>query len=292
MLNFDTLLYSVEDGIATITLNRPERMNALTLPMVSDLLAVFDRTDADDAVRAVIVTGAGERAFCAGADLSQGEATFAYQHKSGPEQRLVVNGIYRDSGGRIALRIFDSLKPVIGAVNGVAVGFGATVLLPMDIRIAADTARFGFVFVRRGILPETASTWFLPRVVGISTALEWCYSGRLVGAEEALQRNLVNALHPPTELMTAARTLARSFVENSAPVAVSLTRQMMWRMLGSDHPMEAHKIESRALTARGQSADAKEGISAFMEKRSPQFSEQVSRDMPDFYPWWNERKFE
>jgi enoyl-CoA hydratase/carnithine racemase len=292
MPTFDTLLYSIEDGIATITLNRPERMNALTLPMVSELLSVFDHTDADDAVRAVIVTGAGDRAFCAGADLSQGEATFAYQHKSGPEERLVVNGIYRDSGGRIALRIFDSLKPVIGAVNGVAVGFGATVLLPMDFRIAADTARFGFVFVRRGILPETTSTWFLPRLVGISTALEWCYSGRLVGAQEALQRNLVSALHPPTELMAAARALARSFIDSSAPVAVSLTRQMMWRMLGSDHPMEAHMIESRGLTARGSSADAKEGISAFMEKRSAHFPDKVSSDMPGFYPWWQERKFE
>jgi enoyl-CoA hydratase/carnithine racemase len=292
MPKFDTLLYSVEDGIATITLNRPDRMNALNLLMVSELLAVFDHTDADDAVRAVIVTGAGDRAFCAGADLSTGEDTFAYQHKSGPEQRLIVNGVYRDSGGRIALRIFNSLKPVIGAVNGAAVGFGATVLLPMDIRIAADTARFGFVFVRRGILPETTSTWFLPRIVGISTALEWCYAGRLVGSPEALQRNLVSAVHPPTELMAAARALARSFLESSSPVAVSLTRQMMWRMLGSDHPMEAHKIESRGLTARGNSADAKEGISAFVEKRSAHFPDRVSSDMPSFYPWWQEREFE
>jgi enoyl-CoA hydratase/carnithine racemase len=292
MPTFETLQYSVEDAIATITLNRPDRMNALNLTMVSELLRVFDYTDADDAVRAVIVTGAGDRAFCAGADLSTGGDTFSYQNSKEPQQRLVVNGIYRDSGGRIALRIFDSLKPVIGAINGAAVGFGATVLLPMDMRICADTARFGFVFVRRGILPETTSSWFLPRVVGISTALEWCYSGRLVGSQEALQRNLVSAVHAPNELMAAARAVALRCFENSSPVAVSLTRQMMWRMLGCDHPMEAHKIESRGLTSRGSSADAKEGISAFVEKRPAQFPDRVSSDMPAFYPWWQERKFE
>jgi len=292
MPRFESLLYAVEDGIATITLNRPEKLNALNLAMVDDLLAVFDHTDRDDDVGAVIVTGAGERAFCAGADLSMGGSTFAYAAQSAEDRRVVVNGVYRDSGGRIALRIFESLKPVIGAINGAAVGFGATLLLPMDVRIATDGARFAFLFVRRGIVPETASTWFLPRIVGISTALDWCYSGRFVAAQEALERRLLSAVHPPGGLLQAARSLARSWLDTSAPVSVALTRQMMWQMLASAHPMDAHQVESRAMTARGASADAREGVTAYTEKRTPRFPGRVSHDMPEFFPWTAPRQFE
>lgn len=288
----DHLLYSVEDGIATITLNRPDRMNAVTYPMLVDLLAIFDRIDADDEVKAVIVTGAGDRAFCAGADLSTGGKTFDYKNRPELSERPMVNGVYLDTGGRVTLRIFESLKPIIAAINGAAVGFGATFVLPMDVRIASDKARFSYLFGRRGLVPEAASAWFLPRVVGISTALEWTYSGRMVGVDEALQNGLVRSLHPEAELLAAARELAHSFVDDTAPVSAALTRQMMWRMLGADHPMEAHKIDSRAITARGQSKDIAEGIAAYSEKRRPRFPDRVSEDMPPFFPWWRPRKFE
>lgn len=288
----DHLLYSVEDGIATITLNRPDKMNAVTYPMLLDLLAMFDRTDADDEVKAVIVTGAGDRAFCAGADLSTGRNTFDYKNRPELSERPKVNGVYLDTGGRVTLRIFDSLKPIIGAINGATVGFGATFVLPMDIRIASDNARFSYVFGRRGLVPEAASAWFLPRVVGISTALEWTYSGRMVGADEALQTGLIRSLHPQAELLAAARDLAHSLIDDTAPVSAALTRQMMWRMLGADHPMEAHKVDSRAVTARGQSKDIAEGIAAYAEKRRPRFPDRVSEDMPSFFPWWFARQFE
>jgi len=290
--DFESILYEVEDGIATITLNRPDKMNAMTFGMGLELIEAFDRTDADDRVKAVIVTGAGDRAFCAGADIGGGSGSFDYANRTDMTERPMVNGIYPDTGGRVALRIFDSLKPVIGAVNGVAAGFGATVLCAMDIRIAADSARFGYVFVRRGLVPETCASWFLPRIVGISTALDWCYSGRIVPAEEALRKNLVSALHPQDRLMDEARSIARSYMENSAPVSVALTRQMMWKMLGADHPMEAHKADSRGITARGKSADVREGIASFQEKRAPVFPDRVSTDMPDFFPWWERREFE
>jgi enoyl-CoA hydratase/carnithine racemase len=293
MADYETLLYSLSDGIATVTLNRPERMNCATLGMMKDLLKVIDRTDADDEVKAVVVTGAGDRAFCAGADLSSAStATFDYAARSDQGERPVVNGIYRDTGGLVTLRIFDSLKPVIGAVNGVAVGFGATFLLAMDIRVASTTARFGYPFVRRGIVPEAAAAWFLPRIVGISTALEWSYSGRLFPAAEALERRLVRSLHEPQELLPAAYAIAREIADNASPVSIALTRQMMWRMLGASHPMEAHKIDSRAVQERGRSTDGKEGIVAFMEKRSPIFSGRVSRDLPCFFPWWTNPEFE
>lgn len=288
----NTILYAVEDGIATITLNRPQQMNSLTYEMALELVAAFDRTDADDAVKAVIVTGAGDRAFCAGADISGGENTFSFDKRSDQPGKEMVNGVYRDSGGLVALRIYDSLKPVIGAINGVAAGFGATVLLPMDVRIAADHARFGFVFARRGIVPETASSWFLPRIVGISQALDWCYSGRVFDAQEALGARLVSALHPGGDLLAAARAIARSYIDNSAPVSVALTRQMLWKMLGADDPMEAHRIDSRGVMARGKSSDAREGIVSFQEKRPPAFADRVSSDMPDFFPWWRKRPFE
>jgi enoyl-CoA hydratase/carnithine racemase len=289
---FETILYDVQDGIATISLNRPERMNAFTYGMMGDLLAAFDASDADDQVRAVIVTGAGDRAFCAGADLGSGQKTFDFASRSDQGKRPRVNGVYPDSGGRVALRMFDSLKPIVGAINGAAVGFGASFILPMDIRIASEGARFGYVYARRGIVPESACAWFLPRVVGITTALEWCYSGRLVGAREALERGLVRSVHPPQQLLEAARALAVELMSRSAPVSLALTRQMLWRMLGADHPIEAHKIDSRGVMTRGRSADAKEGVSSFAEKRTAEFPDRVTRDMPEFFPWWPQRRFE
>ena len=290
--SLETVLYSVEDGIATITLNRPDKLNAFTVKMRDELVSLFDETDSDDAVRAVIITGAG-RAFCAGADLSSGGKTFDYASRGdAAREALRVGDVYRDGGGVTTLRIFKSLKPVIGAINGAAVGIGVTMQLPMDIRLASTDARFGFVFARRGIVPEAASSWFLSRVVGMQTALEWCYTGRVFNAQEALERGLVRSLHAPADLLPAARALAREIADNTAPVSVALTRQMLWRMAGADHPMQAHRIDSRAIQARGQSADAREGVSSFLEKRQPVYPDKVSRDMPAFFPWWDEPPFE
>lgn len=289
---FETLLYSVEDGIATITLNRPDRMNAFTAQMMLDLIAAFDATDADDEVKVVIVTGAGERAFCAGADLGSGGNTFDYAARGeAAREEAKVGDVYRDGGGRVTLRIYDSLKPVIAAVNGAAVGIGVTMQLPMDIRLASTNARFGFVFARRGITPEAASSWFLPRVVGMQTALEWCYTGRVFPAQEALDKGLVRSLHAPEDLMPAARALAREIADNVAPVSIALTRQMLWRGAGFDHPMEAHKADSRAIMARGASADAREGVTSFLEKRTPSYPNKVSSDLPDIWPEWKRREF-
>ena len=289
--SFETLIYSVEDGIATITLNRPEKLNAFTARMMKDLIEAFDLTDADDAVKAVIVTGSG-RAFCAGADLSGGGGTFDRSSPQAVEREEgKVGEVYRDGGGRVTLRIFESLKPVIAAVNGPAVGIGVTMQLPMDIRIASTDARFGFVFARRGITPEAASSWFLSKVVGISTALEWCFTGRVFPAQEALDRGLVRSLHAPEDLLPAARALAREIADNTAPVSVALTRQMLWRMAGADHPMEAHKADSRAIQSRGGAGDAKEGVSAFLEKRTPSYPNKVSTDLPDIWPEWKPREF-
>ena len=288
----DTLLYRVDDGIATVTLNRPDKLNAFTARMRDELIAVFDETDADDAVRAVIVTGAG-RAFCAGADLSSGGQTFDYAaRKEAARDENLVGGVYRDGGGMATLRMFKSLKPVIGAINGAAVGIGMTMQLPMDIRLASTDARFGFVFARRGITPEAASSWFLPRLVGMQTALEWCFTGRVFGADEALARGLVRSVHAPADLLPAARALAREIADNTAPVSIALTRQMLWHMAGADHPMRAHRVDSRAIQARGRSADAKEGVGSFLDKRAPVYPDRVSTDMPDFFPWWDEPAFE
>ena len=288
---FETLLFDVEDGIATITLNRPDKLNAFTAQMMLDMIAAFDATDADDAVKAVIVTGAG-RGFCAGADLSSGGQTFDYAARGeSARDEAKVGDVYRDGGGRVTLRIFDSLKPVICAVNGAAVGIGVTMQLAMDIRIASTEARFGFVFARRGITPEAASSWFLPRLVGISTALEWSYSGRVFPASEAKDRGLVRSLHAPEDLLPAARAIAREIIDNTAPVSIALTRQMMWRMLGASHPMEAHKADSRAIQARGQAADAREGVSSFLEKRTPTYPNHVSNELPDIWPTWTPPKF-
>lgn len=287
-----TLQYSVDDGIATITLHRPDKLNAFTPQMRDELLAAFDETDADDAVRAVIVTGAG-RAFCAGADLSSGGQTFDYAARQvAAREELKVGDVYRDGGGMVTLRIYKSLKPVIGAINGPAVGIGMTMQLPMDMRLASTEARFGFVFARRGITPEAASSWFLPRLVGMQTALEWCFTGRVFPAQEALERGLVRSLHAPDELLPAARALAREIADHSAPVSVALTRQMLWRLAATEHPMMAHRVDSRAIQTRGASADAREGVSAFLDKRAPVWPARVTTDMPEFFPWWDEPRFE
>lgn len=287
---------ALADRILTITLNRPDKLNAFTYQMMRELVAAFDRADSDDAVRAVIVTGAG-RGFCAGADLSQGAATFDYENRADrPDKQGAAPGgdvdwndpRLRDSGGLLTLRIFNCLKPVIAAVNGAAVGVGVTMQLPMDIRIASTEARFGFVFARRGIVPEACSSWFLPRLVGIQTATEWCYTGRVFGADEALARGLVSRVVPPADLLPAAQALAREIAENTAPVSIALTRQMLWRMLGAAHPMEAHRVDSRAVFARGRTEDAKEGVMSFLEKRPPHYPVTVSEGMPPFFPWWQE----
>lgn len=278
----------VADGIAVIRLNRPDKMNAMTRAMVEEIIAMLDALDRDDAVRAVIFTGTGA-AFCAGADLAAGARTFDYDAHAERSGNGVPVG--RDGGGMLTLRLFSFLKPVIGAVNGAAVGLGATMLLPMDIRIAADTAKVGFVFARRGIVPEAASSWFLPRLVGISTALEWCYSGRLVPAAEGLERGLFRSVHKADELLDAAYGLAQSLTRESAPVSVAVTRQMMWRMMGASHPMEAHRADSRGVFLRGRSDDAREGIQAFLDKRDAAFPDRVSTDLPDIFPGWREPEF-
>jgi enoyl-CoA hydratase/carnithine racemase len=283
--SYDTIRYDVEDGILTLTLNRPDKLNAFTGEMLAEMIDAFDRADADDEVRCIIVTGAG-RAFCAGADLSSGGNTF---DADGRDDR--PSGLRPDGGGLLTLRIFDLTKPVIAAVNGPAVGVGVTMTLPMDIRLAADTARFGFVFARRGIVPEACSSYFLPRVVGISQALEWCYSGRVFPAAEALAGGLVRAVHAPEALLPAARAIGREIADNTSAISVTLIRQMMWRMLGADHPMEAHRIDSRGVYFTGRSADAREGVEAFLQKRPARFPGKVTRDLPEFFPWWEQREF-
>ncbi|KQW72909.1 enoyl-CoA hydratase [Phenylobacterium sp. Root77] len=289
--SFETLGYGVEDGVATITLNRPEKLNAFNTQMMKDLIAAFDVTDADDDVRAVIVTGAG-RAFCAGADLSAGGETFDYEKRGGEDKAARTReGVQRDGGGLVSLRIYDSLKPVIGAINGPAVGVGVTMQLPMDIRMASTEARFGLVFARRGLNPEAASSWFLPRLVGVQTALEWCYTGRVFPAQEAFDHGLVRSLHAPDELLPAARALAREIAENTAPVSIALTRQLLWRMAGASHPMEAHRADSRGIQTRGAMADAREGVMSFLEKRPPSFPNKVSSDLPDIWEHWSAPSF-
>ena len=277
----------VQDHVLTITLNRPDKLNAFTREMRDDLIQAFDKSDADDDVRAVIVTGAG-RGFCAGADLSAGEDTFNYAQRA---DRDPEDG-RRDGGGRVTLRIYNSIKPVIAAVNGPAVGVGVTMQLPMDIRLASTNARFGFVFSRRGVVPEACSSYFLPRLVGISQALTWAYSGRVFSADEALKGGLVSEVLAPEDLLPRARELAAEIAENTSAVSCAMIRQMMWRMLGADHPMEAHKIDSRGMKAMGAAPDVKEGVMAFLEKRPAEFSMKPSKDMPEFYPWWEEREFE
>ena len=277
----------VDDGIATITLDRADKMNAFTERMRIEILDALDRTDADDDVRAVIFTGAG-RAYCAGADLSSGEETFS----RGGSPVIGVNGVPRDGGGTVSLRILESLKPVIGAINGAAVGVGVTMTLPMDVRLASTAARFGFVFARRGIVPEAASSWFLPRLVGISRAMEWAASGEVFDAEEALAGGLVRSLHEPDDLLPAARELAHQMTAKSAPVSVAATRKMMWRMLGADHPMAAHRVDSRAIATRGRSADVREGIASFFDRRDPVFTDRVSDGFDAIFEEWDNPSFD
>ncbi len=289
--SFETLAYDVTDGVATVTLNRPDRLNAFNTQMMKDLIAVFDETDGDDAVKAVIVTGAG-RGFCAGADLASGGDTFDYDKRGGEDQAARQrDGVQRDGGGLVTLRIYDSLKPVIGAINGPAVGVGVTMQLPMDIRLASTEARFGLVFARRGLNPEAASSWFLPRLVGVQTALEWCYTGRVFPAQEAFDKGLVRSLHAPDELLPAARALAREIVDNTAPVSIALTRQLIWRMAGASHPMEAHRADSRGIHLRGRMGDAREGVTSFLEKRPAAFPNKVSSDLPDIWDHWTAPTF-
>ena len=291
MPTFETLLYDVQDGVCTITLNRPEKLNAFNTQMMKDMIAAFDATDADDAVRVVIVTGAG-RAFCAGADLSAGAETFNYDAQDALHREARMReGVQRDGGGLLTLRIFESLKPVISACNGAAVGVGVTMQLAMDIRLASDTARYGFVFARRGLNPEAASSWFLPHLVGVQTALEWCYTGRIFPAQEALDRGLVRSMHAPEDLLPAAQALAREIADNTSPVSVAITRQLIWRMAGAAHPMEAHRADSRGIQARGKSGDAREGVSSFLEKRAPNYPDKVSSDLPDIWPHWTAPTF-
>ena len=295
---YETIRVSVEDHVQTITLHRPDKLNAFTRQMMDEMIAAFDEADANDDVRVVIVTGEG-RAFCAGADLSAGASTFelsARKDRAQPQETADGKTNYsdeaiRDGGGRVTLRIFKSLKPVIGAINGPAVGIGATMTLPMDIRLASTEARIGFVFSRRGIVMEAASSWFLPRLVGPQQALEWVYSGRVFNADEALRGGLVRSVLPPDQLLPEARKLAKEIVDNTSPVSVALMRQMVWRMLGADDPMEAHKIDSRGIFERGRSADVKEGVMSFLEKRPAKFPDKVSKDMPPYFPWWDERGY-
>lgn len=295
---FTEIALDIEGPIATITLDREAKLNAFIGTMMNELIEAFDITDADDSVRAVIVTGRG-RAFCAGADLSAGAATFDYEKLAGKRSGPVRDDgsidysheAVRDGGGRVTLRIFKSLKPVIAAVNGPAVGIGVTMQLAMDVRMASESARFGFVFARRGIVPEAGSSWFLSKLVGLPQALEWCMTGRVFGAEEALKGGLVRSVHAADDLLPAARALALEIAENTAPVSVALTRQMLWRMAGAESPWDAHRLDSRAIYARGRAGDAKEGVVSFLEKRAPVYPDKVSTDMPDFYPWWEQEAY-
>ena len=280
---YETLLTDLSDGVLTCTLNRPDRLNAFDSVMFKELLQLYDEIDADDSVRVVIFTGAG-RGFCAGADLGSGGGTF---DNSGRESARA----HRDGGGVVTLRMYECKKPIIAAINGPAVGVGITMMLPADVRLASDRAKFGFVFARRGIVPEAASSWFLPRVVGISRAMEWVATGRVFGPEEALEGGLVSRVVPHEELLPTAGALAREIVENTGAVSVALARQMMWKMLGADHPMVAHQVDSQAIYAMGQSPDGYEGVQSFLEKRPAEFRMKVSQDMPAFFPWWKERSF-
>jgi enoyl-CoA hydratase/carnithine racemase len=290
-MDHTTIATELSDRILTITLDRPDRLNAFTVPMQRELCDVLDRVDADPDVRAVVITGRG-RGFCAGADLAGGGETFDIDAGgpatgSGDDRRP-----HRDEGGLLTLRLYACTKPVIAAINGPAVGVGATMTLPMDIRLASEDARFGFVFARRGIVPEACSSWFLPRVVGINTALEWTMTGRVFGADEALARGLVRSVHAPDDLLPAAYDLATEIATTTSAVSVAMTRQMLWRMLGEAHPMAAHRIDSPAIANLGRSNDAREGVVSFLEKRPPAFTDVVPDDIPGPWPFWDEPSFE
>jgi enoyl-CoA hydratase/carnithine racemase len=290
--NYGTIAYDVDGGIATITLDRPDRLNAFTVTMQRELCAAVDEVDADPAVRVVVVTGRG-RGFCAGADLGGGDATFDHDSDLAAEGGIVkeADGRHRDEGGLVALRFFECTKPVIGAINGPAVGVGITMSLPFDVRLASTTAKFGFVFARRGLVPEACSSWFLPRIVGISRAMEWCATGRVFGADEALAAGLVRSVHEPEDLLPAAYELATEIATTTSAVSVTLTRALLWRMLGAPHPMDAHRVDSALIDAVGRGADVREGVMSFLEKRAPHFPNQVPEDLPDPYPWWQDPTF-
>jgi len=287
-LAYQTLLTQEQDGVLEVTLNRPEQLNAMTVEMMEEIHQVLDAADADDGVRALVFTGAG-RGYCAGADLSGGSGTFDSGGVGGGAASLPVP---RDRGGVLTLRLFECRKPLIAAINGPAVGVGITSTLPMDVRLASERAKMGFVFARRGIVPEACSSWFLPRVVGISRAMEWVATGRVFPASEALAGGLVSEVLADDALLPRARELAREIAEHTSAVSVALSRQMLWKMLGADHPMEAHKIDSRGVHYMGSSGDGHEGVRSFLEKRAPSFPMKVSRDLPDWFPWWDEREFE
>jgi len=289
-MDYQQIIYDIDEGILTITLNRPDKLNAFTGQMMTEMINALDRADADDTVKAIIVTGAG-RGFCAGADLSSGASTFdadASAPKAAQEEKKSI----ADGGGLLTLRIFDCLKPIISACNGPAVGVGATMQCAMDIRLASTSAKYGFVFSKRGIVPEACSSWFLPRLVGISQALEWTYTGRVFSAEEALEKGLIRSVHEPEDLLPAARKLALEFADQTSSLSIALIRNMMWKMLGADHPVVAHNIDSRGVNAMGKSTDAKEGVASFLEKRPAIFPGKVSAEMPEFFPWWEHREFE
>ena len=286
MSGYSQIKYERQGPAAIVTLNRPEKMNAFTRTMMDEVIAAMDEADADDRVRAVVFTGSGERAFCAGADLTPEGGGHVFSDPQ-PVEDLSDERV-RDGGGRLTLRLFDAKKPLISACNGVAVGVGITMQLPMDIRLASDNARYGFVFARRGIVPEAASSWFLPRIVGVPTALEWCMTGRLFGANEALDKGLVRSVHPQGELMDAALAMVGEIADNTSAVSVAMTRAMLWRLSATEHPMMTHRIDSRAIYRLSRSADAREGIDSFLEKRAPRYPDTVSGNMPDFYPWWEQ----
>lgn len=288
-MGYSQIDYQVSERIATITLDRPDKLNAFTRTMMDEIIDAMDRVDSDDGVRAVIFTGAGERAFCAGADLTPEGVSGPFSNPE-PVDDLSDPRV-RDGGGLLTLRLFRSTKPLIAACNGAAVGVGATMQLPMDMRLASETARYGFVFARRGIVPEACSSWFLPRIVGINQALEWCMTGRIFDAAEARSAGLVRSVHAPGELVDAARGLAREIAENTSAVSIAMTRAMLWRLPSGAHPMDAHRIDSRAIYRLSKDADAKEGVQSFLEKRSPDFPLRISKDMPDFYPWWEEPQY-
>jgi enoyl-CoA hydratase/carnithine racemase len=284
---YEHISYDVAGGVLTITLDRPEQLNAFTATMQDELIDACDRADADDSVRVIIVTGRG-RGFCAGADLSGGPATFDATSRGRPTDI----SDYRDGGGKLTLRFFELKKPIIAAINGPAVGVGITMTLAMDVRLASENARMGFVFARRGIVPEACSSWFLPRVVGISQAMEWVSTGRVFTAQEARDGGLVRSVHPHADLLPAANALAREIVDNTAPVSVALCRQLMWRGLVADHPMQAHMADSRGILVMGASADVKEGVASFLEKRAPKFAMSVSKELPDLFPFYRTPEFE
>jgi enoyl-CoA hydratase/carnithine racemase len=283
-MEFQQIRCEVEDPIATITLNRPERLNAWTNVMMDELIRAFQMLEMNNEVRAIIVTGAG-RSFCAGADLDP-------DNLGRIMATMRSNEVPRDTVGQFTLKVFEMKKPVIAAINGLSVGAGITLTLAMDIRIASDEAKIGFIFNRRGMVPEGCCTWFLTRIVGISRASEWILTGRIFSAQEAMDAGLVNYVLPPEKLLPRARELALEIADNTSAVSIALSRQMLWRMLGADHPMEAHKIESKCLHYLFHTTDGQEGLGSFLRKRKPKFEMKSSSDMPDFYPWWNDPAYE